>query len=74
MNIKRMLQLRIHPLSPLELVNALCKRTPVYKEEDEAMEQWWIKVPIVRKRLKAVELLLQEQAEIQAKQANSKKK
>lgn len=30
--VKRMLQLRIHPLSPLELVNALCKRTPVYKE------------------------------------------
>lgn len=74
MTIKRVLQLRIHPLSPLELVNALCKRTPIYREEEEAFEQWWGKVPIVRKRCRAVEMLQEEQAEIQAKQANAKKK
>ncbi|CAH1115438.1 unnamed protein product [Psylliodes chrysocephalus] len=75
MTVKRTLQLRIHSLSPLELVNALCKRTPIYKEEEESFEQWWTKVPIVRKRLRAVEMLLEEQAEIQAKQqANAKKK
>nr|XP_023012366.1 IQ and AAA domain-containing protein 1 [Leptinotarsa decemlineata] len=43
MTVKRMLQLRIHPLSPLELVNVLCQKTPIYKEEEEAMEQWWSK-------------------------------
>uniref|UniRef100_A0AAR5Q5M1 ATPase AAA-type core domain-containing protein n=1 Tax=Dendroctonus ponderosae TaxID=77166 RepID=A0AAR5Q5M1_DENPD len=72
--VKRMLQLRIHPLSPLELVNALCKRTPVYKEEDEALELWWSKVPMVRRRLRAVEMLIEEEEEMMAKQANAKKK
>ncbi|CAH1132986.1 unnamed protein product [Ceutorhynchus assimilis] len=71
--VKRMLQLKIHPLSPLELVNALCKRTPVYKEEDEALELWWAKVPMVRRRLRAVEMLQEEEAEMMAKQANAKK-
>lgn len=74
MTVKRVLQLRIHPLSPLELVNVLCKKTPIYKEEEEAFEQWWSKVPMVRKRCRAVEMLLEEQAELQAKQANAKKK
>lgn len=74
MTIKRVLQLRIHPLSPLELVNVLCKKIPIYKEEEEAFEQWWSKVPMVRKRCRAVEMLLEEQAELQAKQANAKKK
>ncbi|KAJ8924583.1 hypothetical protein NQ315_000733 [Exocentrus adspersus] len=74
MTVKRMLQLRIHPLSPLELVNVLCKKTPVYKEEDEASEQWCSKVPIARRRARAVELLLEEQAELQAKQASAKTK
>ncbi|CAG9862123.1 unnamed protein product [Phyllotreta striolata] len=75
MTVKRTLQLRIRSLSPFELVNALCKRTPVYKEEEECFEQWWTKVPIVRRRIKAVEALLEEQAEIQAKQqAKAKKK
>lgn len=74
MTVKRMLQLRIHPLSPLELVNVLCKRTPVYKEEEEALEQWWSKVPMVRRRARAVEMLLEEQAEVQAKQADAKTK
>lgn len=74
MTIKRVLQLRIRPLSPLELINILCKKTPIYKEEEEAFEQWWSKVPIVRKRYRAVEMLLEEQAEMQAKQANAKKK
>ncbi|XP_060535908.1 IQ and AAA domain-containing protein 1-like [Cylas formicarius] len=72
--VKRMLQLKIHPLSPLELVNALCKRTPVYREEEEAMDQWWAKVPLARRRARAVELLQEEEAELQAKQANAKKK
>ncbi|XP_066140976.1 IQ and AAA domain-containing protein 1-like [Euwallacea fornicatus] len=72
--VKRMLQLRIHPLSPLELVNVLCKKTPIYKEEEEAFDSWWSKVPIVRRRTRAVELLLEEEADMQAKQASAKNK
>ncbi|CAH0546409.1 unnamed protein product [Brassicogethes aeneus] len=74
MTVKRTLQLRIHPLSPLELVNSLCQRTPVYKEEEEASELWWNKVPIVKRRNRTVEMLLVEEAELLAKQANAKKK
>lgn len=74
MTVKRTLQLRIQSLSPLELVNVLCKHTPIYKEEDEAFKLWWNKVPIVRKRTRAVEILQEEIAEQQAKQANAKKK
>ncbi|CAH1155617.1 unnamed protein product [Phaedon cochleariae] len=73
MTVKRNLQLRIQPLSPLELVNALSKRIPIYREEEEAMEQWWTKVPTVKRRARAVEMLLEEEAELQAKQANAKK-
>lgn len=62
------------PLSALELVNVLSKKTPVYKEEEEAMEAWLPKTPIYRRRLRAVELLQEEIAELQAKQANAKMK
>lgn len=67
-----MLQLRVHPLSPLELVNVLCKQTPVYKEEEETIEIWWSKTPICRRRARAIEMLQEEEAEIQAKQAGTK--
>lgn len=73
MTIKRMLQLRVHPLSPLELINALCKRIPVYKEEEEAFALWWTKTPMVRRRLRAIELLIEEEAELQVRQANAKR-
>lgn len=68
-----MLQLRVHPLSPLELVNVLCKKNPIYKEEEEATEAWWLKTPLCRRRARAVEILLEEEAELQAKQASTKK-
>lgn len=74
MTVKRTLQLRVHPLNPLELVNVLCKKIPVYKEEEEAMEIWWTKTPICRRRLRAIEQLEEEIAEIQAKQASAKMK
>ncbi|XP_063931355.1 dynein regulatory complex protein 11 [Zophobas morio] len=70
MTIKRMLQLRVHPLSPLELVNVLCTKTPIYREEEETIETWWLKTPLCRRRARAVELLLEEEAEYQAKQAS----
>lgn len=73
MTIKRMLQLRVKQLSPLELINVLCKQTPVYKEEEEAMELWWGKTPMAKRRSRAVEVLLQEEFEMQAKEANLKR-
>lgn len=36
MTTKRMVQLRVHPLTHGELVNALSSRDPVYREEEEA--------------------------------------
>lgn len=74
MTVKRTLQLRVHPLNPLELVNVLCKRTPVYKEEEEAMDVWWAKTPTCRRRIRAIEQLEEELAELQAKQASAKMK
>lgn len=74
MTTKRMLQLRVQPLSPLELINSLCKKTPVYKEEEEAFDSWWSKTPLCKRRNQAVETRLDEEAEMQAKQANAKRK
>lgn len=73
MTIKRMLQLRVHPLSPLEIINVLCKKTPIYKEEAEALDIWWSKTPTCRRRVRAIEMRLEEEAEVQSKQANKKK-
>lgn len=36
MTTKRMVQLRVQPLTHAELVNALAARDPVYREEEEA--------------------------------------
>lgn len=74
MTVKRTLQLRVHPLNALELVNVLCKKTPVYKEEEEAMAVWWTKTPTCRRRVRAIEQLEEEMAELQAKQASAKMK
>ncbi|KAF5278089.1 hypothetical protein FQR65_LT03605 [Abscondita terminalis] len=71
--VKRMLRLRVQPLSPLELINALCKKTPVYKEEEEAFVLWWSKTPLAKRRIQAVEAYLEEQLELQAKQASAKR-
>jgi len=36
MTTKRMVQLRTHPLTHVELVNALSFKDPVYREEEDA--------------------------------------
>lgn len=41
---KRMLQLRVKPLTHVELINALSTKEPVYREEEEAFLSWWAKV------------------------------
>lgn len=41
---KRMLQLRVKPLTHVELINALSTKEPVYREEEECFLSWWAKV------------------------------
>ena len=72
MTVKRMVQLRVQSLSPLELINVLANMTPVYKEEEDAMEVWYSKTPMRKRRSHAIELLEQEEFEKMAKQANTK--
>lgn len=74
MTVKRALQLRVHPLNPMELVNVLCKKTPVYKEEEEAMTNWLSKTPMHKRRQRAIEQREDEEAEMLAKQASAKTK
>ncbi|XP_060650034.1 IQ and AAA domain-containing protein 1-like isoform X3 [Drosophila nasuta] len=77
MTCKRKLQLRSQPLTNAELINVLCTRDPVYREEEEAFESWWSKTPLGRRRQRFLELeeerLIEEQAQ-QAKQGNGNKK
>ncbi|KAI4472154.1 hypothetical protein MML48_1g18424 [Holotrichia oblita] len=73
MTVKRMVQLRVHTLSPLELINVLAKHISVYKEEDEAMELWFAKTTMCKRRARAIEMLAQEEYEQAAKQASAKR-
>lgn len=52
----------------------MIKHYSTFIQEEEAFAAWWSKVPIARRRARAVELLLEEEAEMMAKQANAKKK
>lgn len=36
MTTKRMVQLRTHPLTHAELINAISTKNPVYREEEDA--------------------------------------
>lgn len=71
MTCKRMLQLRVHPLNPAELINALSTQIPIYREEEDAMALWWTRTPMVRRRLKAIEIAQTEIEE--AKETRGKK-
>lgn len=62
MTCKRVLQLVVQPLNHFELINALSKRQPIYKEEEEAFLQWLQKTPIGRKKAKYLEMLQEEEA------------
>jgi len=41
MTTKRMVQLRTHPLTHAELVNALSFKDPIYREEEDAFLGLW---------------------------------
>lgn len=70
MTCKRALQLRVQPLTHIELINSLCKLEPVYKEEEEAFLQWFLKTPIGRRKARQLEI----EAELKAVLAPKTKK
>ncbi|XP_034937437.1 dynein regulatory complex protein 11 [Chelonus insularis] len=74
MTTKRMVQLRVQPLTHVELINALSARDPVYKEEEEAFTAWFLKTPTCKKKQRAVELELQKLEEANEKQKKTKGK
>ena len=45
---KRMLQLRVKPLTHVELINALSTKEPVYREEEEAFFFFFSKVSFLK--------------------------
>nr|XP_012229664.1 PREDICTED: IQ and AAA domain-containing protein 1 [Linepithema humile]XP_012229666.1 PREDICTED: IQ and AAA domain-containing protein 1 [Linepithema humile]XP_012229667.1 PREDICTED: IQ and AAA domain-containing protein 1 [Linepithema humile] len=72
MTTKRMVQLRTHPLTYVELVNALSFQDPVYREEEDAFLAWYSKTPTCRRKQRALELELEKLNE--AKDESQKKK
>ncbi|KAL6267203.1 hypothetical protein P5V15_000280 [Pogonomyrmex californicus] len=72
MTTKRMVQLRTHPLTHAELVNALSFKDPVYREEEDAFLAWFSKTPTCRRKLRALELELEKLNE--ANDSQKKKK
>ncbi|XP_031839802.2 dynein regulatory complex protein 11 isoform X1 [Nomia melanderi] len=74
MTTKRMVQLRTHPLTHVELINALSTNDPVYKEEEDAFSAWLVKTPIYRKKQRVHELELQQLEEANEKQKRKGKK
>lgn len=55
MTCKRVLQLTIRPLMHVEILNALARHDPVYKEEEEAFSQWYSRTPLGRRKQKALD-------------------
>ncbi|XP_071632960.1 dynein regulatory complex protein 11 isoform X2 [Temnothorax longispinosus] len=72
MTTKRMVQLRTHPLTHVELVNALSFKDPVYREEEDAFLAWFSKTPTCRRKQRALELELEKLNE--ANESQKKKK
>nr|XP_014288223.1 IQ and AAA domain-containing protein 1 [Halyomorpha halys] len=63
---KRILQLRLQQLTHAELVAVLCKKEPIYREEEEEFLNWLSKTPLGRRRQKAVELAIERAKEAEA--------
>ncbi|XP_033194147.1 dynein regulatory complex protein 11 [Bombus vancouverensis nearcticus] len=68
MTTKRIVQLRTHPLTHGELINALSSKDPVFREEEDTFLAWLSKIPISRKKQRALELELQKLEEESEKQ------
>ena len=53
---KRVLQLRVRPLAHAELLAALARRDPVYREEEDAFNAWYQRTPLGRRHARSREL------------------
>ncbi|KAG8506149.1 IQ and AAA domain-containing protein 1-like, partial [Galemys pyrenaicus] len=49
---RRLLLLAKQPLAAAEFLGQLVKQEPVYREEEEALKEWYFKTPLGKKRLK----------------------
>ncbi|XP_023246721.1 IQ and AAA domain-containing protein 1 [Copidosoma floridanum] len=74
MTTKRMVQLRVQPLTHIELINALSLKEPIYREEEEAFLNWYSKTPTCKKKQKAIEMELAKLEEESEKNKNKGKK
>ncbi|XP_029810627.1 IQ and AAA domain-containing protein 1-like [Suricata suricatta] len=67
---RRVLQLPKRPLVASEFLGHLAKLEPVYREEEEALKDWYYKTPLGRRRIQ----LIKDQDAEEAKLAKEKKK
>ncbi|ELK05169.1 IQ and AAA domain-containing protein 1-like protein [Pteropus alecto] len=67
---RRLLQLSKRPLVASEFLGHLAKLEPVYREEEEALKDWYFKTPMGKKMMK----LSKDQDAEEAKLAKEKKK
>ncbi|RZF48213.1 hypothetical protein LSTR_LSTR006180 [Laodelphax striatellus] len=73
MTCKRVLQLRIQPLTHAEIINVLSRYEPIYKEEEEAFMQFYSKTPIGRRKARALEIEAEKQLMSKDQQVKKKK-
>nr|XP_034178795.1 dynein regulatory complex protein 11 [Osmia lignaria] len=74
MTTKRIVQLKTHPLTYGELINAVSTKNPIYCEEEDAFLAWLAKTPIYRKKQRMHEQELQKLKEANEKQKKKGKK
>lgn len=67
-----MLQLRVKPLTHIELINGLSLKEPIYLEEQEAFNSWWSKTPLGRLKQRLWEIENQDRLEKEALDAKRK--
>ncbi|KAK9503007.1 hypothetical protein O3M35_011672 [Rhynocoris fuscipes] len=63
---KRVLQLRMHELTHAEIINVLCTKEPVYREEEEEFLNWFTKTPIGRRKQRALEMEVERIKELES--------
>uniref|UniRef100_A0A8C3SPS9 IQ motif containing with AAA domain 1 like n=2 Tax=Chelydra serpentina TaxID=8475 RepID=A0A8C3SPS9_CHESE len=52
---RRLLQMPKKPLGASEFLQLLAKADPIYSEEEKTLQEWYMKTPLGKKRLKAAE-------------------
>ncbi|XP_039272100.1 dynein regulatory complex protein 11-like isoform X2 [Styela clava] len=71
---RRISQLSKKPLAAVEFVSPLARIDPIYKEEEEAFKNWYMKTPLGKKRLEAAKNPDEEEESGKGKKGKKKKK